>query len=184
MRRRSVIVLWALALVAFPLVGNLATNSVNIPQRFSPWIWVGLAVLALFAGLQIYLDLLASRQQSNTGSDISTTTFRFLGGRIEINSQGIKLARWASRPLIIPWSEVRDIRVGIGDDWRGDYADAVALDSCLLAQPLPTSPLLTTNPGMSAYDSRLDMIHILNLERAGIPRHAAEAALSRHRPRR
>lgn len=186
MRNRSAIALWALALVAFPLVSNLATNTVSMPIYLVPWIWCGLALLAIFAAMQIYFDLSAMRRTDRSGSENSdaapTTTLRFLGGRLEISKQNVKLIRWGSRPLIVPWSEVKDIHIGVGDDWLGNYADAVALDSCLLVQPLPNSYLLTTDPSMSAYRPKFDRIQILDLERVGIPRHAVEAALSLHRP--
>lgn len=186
MRHRAAFALWALALVAFPLIGNLATNTIKIPESYTPWIWGVLTVLAIFALLQIYLGLPTGAGQRGGDSPVagsgSSTLLRFLGGSLEVSDLEVKLVKWGSRPLIVPWSEVVDIHIGLGDDWPGDYADVVALGDFLLAQPTPASSLLTTSPSMSAYDSRLNRIRILNLERVGIPRHAVEAALSRYRP--
>src|SRR5262249_31636464 len=49
MRRRSTVVAAFFALVAVlgGLIGNIATNNVNVPSAWRPWIWVATAALAV-----------------------------------------------------------------------------------------------------------------------------------------
>ncbi|NJP89818.1 hypothetical protein HCN51_10225 [Nonomuraea sp. FMUSA5-5] len=178
--RRRLFVFWALVLVIFPLAGNLATNSLRIPHQFDAWLWAVLVVLAVLVAFRTYLDLQAPHSASP--DEAAKTTLRFWGGRLEVSDVRIGLFRWGRRALIVPWSEVQDVRIGLGDDWQGDHAEAVAFAGCLLARPLPRSSLLTGGPGMSSFVPGIDRLVIVDLDRVGVKRHAVVAALAKHRP--
>ncbi|MEV4164249.1 hypothetical protein [Nonomuraea dietziae] len=188
--RRPTLALLAAVLIIFPLLGNIATNTLDIPGNLVPCIWVALAVLAIPAGILGYRDLRSADREpvdnltedhEDCPEDHDVTKLRFSGGYIRFDARGIEIHRKRRNSAAIPWQEIRDIRVGLSG-WNGNHADAMTVDDYLLIQPYPGSRVLATEPGLSAYDSKLDRICVLNIRKAGIPRHAIESAILRHSP--